>query len=226
MPDRYLRTGLLSSERIAAAGEPAEILFTRLLLVIDDFARYDGRLTVICRACWPGGFDTDPKPDEVRQRLDSLIAHKAVVAYEVGGKPFIYIPNFKQRTRAKKSKWPAPPQGCPADDGQMPDNSQSSDGQVSGGWRTPDGHPQAVSGSVSGSVSYSRSLGAQARNEPQHPRTASAAVAKTQQQLAEQREHAANASAPPGGSVADFARKALKTQVPPQPTPQRFADEP
>lgn len=127
MPNRIIREGLLDSEPLRAAGELAEVLFTRLMLVADDFGRFDGRVTVICRRCWPNG---GPDEVDVLERLTKLIEHKLVIAYEVEGKPFIYIPKFKQRTRTAKSKFPEPPTGSQADDGQVPVNGQPIDGQM------------------------------------------------------------------------------------------------
>ena len=147
MPNRIIREGFLDAEAIARAGEPAEVLFTRLLLVADDFGRFDGRLTVICRRCWPNG---GPPEDDVRERLKALAMNGLVVMYEADGKPYLFVPNFKQRSRATKSKYPPPPVGnllgsdanlstgekSPLEqnpnllnelqnDGQMPDNGQT-----------------------------------------------------------------------------------------------------
>ena len=127
MPSRVIREGLIDSEHILAAGEAAEVLFLRLILVADDYGRFDGRLPVICRRCWPIGGMTD---EEVEKRLTALVKNGLVERYEVDGKPFIQIPNFGQRTRAMKSKFPAP-------NGSHDEN----DGQPSGNWRSPDSQP-------------------------------------------------------------------------------------
>lgn len=117
MPSRMIREGLLDSDPLRAAGEAAEVLFTRLMLVADDYGRFDGRVTVICRRCWPLG---GPDEYEVLQRLAALVREKLVTLYDVDGKPFIYLPKFNQRLRLKNpSKYPDPPgegQGC----AQMP----------------------------------------------------------------------------------------------------------
>lgn len=150
MPSRYIRADYLDSEIVGMASEAGEVTFLRLMLVADDFGRFDGRLTVICRKCWPLGLDKDPKADEIEKRLQHLEHTGLIVRYEVDGKPFIFIPKFKQRTRANKSKYPDPPRN----DGRMPDMPQTDDGQPSGTWRAADGPPQARS--VSRSVSISR----------------------------------------------------------------------
>lgn len=123
MPSRMIREGLLDSEKIRRAGELAEVLFMRLMLVADDYGRFDGRVSVICRRCWPVSGPTD---EDVLARLVALTEEGLVTTYEVDGKPFICIPNFKQRLRVKNpSKYPDPPNA-----GQMPDTRPTADSEV------------------------------------------------------------------------------------------------
>lgn len=183
MPNRILREGLLDSEPLRAAGELAEVLFNRLLLVADDFGRFDGRVTVICRRCWPNG---GPFEEEVSRRIAKLIEHGLVIGYEVDHKPFIYIPKFKQRTRSAKSKFPAPPTGSQANDGQMPVNEPTTDGQVT------------AIGARSSSFVFRNSdsgKGADKSACTPTPRAATQSVAKAQRIIAEQRS-AAERTAP------------------------------
>ncbi len=44
--------------------------------------------------------------------------------YQVAGKPYLEILNFKQRMRAAKSKFPAPDTELPTNDGHLPDTCQ------------------------------------------------------------------------------------------------------
>lgn len=130
MPTRMIREGLLDSEPMARAGELAEILFTRLMLVADDYGRFDGRVSVICRRCWPIG---GPTEREVLERLTALTENGLVVAYEVNGKPFIYIPKFNQRLRTKNpSKYPDPPDAdaAPSNVSHRPDIPPTNDSAV------------------------------------------------------------------------------------------------
>lgn len=160
MPNRYVREGWLGSERILAAGELAEVLFLRLLLKADDFGRFDGRMTFICRSCWPNG---GPGEEDVTNRMQALVAENLVIPYEVDGKPFIYIPNFKQRTRSGKSKYPDPPPIPPTSVRRMTDNARTDDGQV-----TDACSPRSVSRSRSNSVSVSGSVFSQSINSPKN----------------------------------------------------------
>lgn len=223
MPSRYIRDGLLESTAIAAAGEPAEVLFVRLLLVADDYGRFDGRLSVIERKCWP---DRGPGQEEIEQRLAKLAATQdprgvpLIVRYEVDQQPYLLIPKFRQRTRALKSKYPDPPQDFPQDDpqpqenaGQVTDTRPTHDGQPSGRWRSTDGHPQARS------RSSTRTSSADAGHMPDkrraHPSTPG--EARAQQAIAEGRSAREHASEPPGGSVAAVAR-AAGIRIPTDPT--------
>lgn len=192
MPSRILRESFLDSENVSKAGELAEVLFVRLLLIVDDFGRFDGRLSVICRRCWPLGEITDPTEVEVLERMSKLIEYKLVIPYEKDGKPFIYIPKFKQRTRATKSKYPDPPDTCPQDAGHMPVNGQTDDGQTPGRWRASASVVRSSSFDIRSSVDpvdKSRST----------PRAAAKAVAKTQHQIAAQKRAAETAAPPPPG---------------------------
>lgn len=130
MPTRLIREGFLDSDPLRAAGELAEVLFTRLMLVADDYGRFDGRVTVICRRCWPLG---GPSEDSVAERLAALAANGLVVVYEVDGKPFICIQKFRQRLRVKNaSKYPDPPDSSPRNP-QPPVKPPPSDGHATDG---------------------------------------------------------------------------------------------
>lgn len=163
MPSRYIREGWNDSDRIRNAGESAEVLLLRLILVADDYARFDGRVSVIRNRCWPVEDEESrlPRPTaaDVSTRLNTLSEMHLVVPYTVDGKPYLYIPNFLQRTRAIKSKYPDPPE----DARHMTDKGPTVVGQVSGAWRTPDGHvpdtrPTHDGGPQAGSISVSSTL--------------------------------------------------------------------
>ncbi len=93
---------------------------------VDDYGRFHGSLMLILAACYPAQLDRISLADvggwlaECCQmtasggQMTALCAH-----YVVGGKEYIQINNFNQRTRAD-SKYPAPEDGVVADfGGQM-----------------------------------------------------------------------------------------------------------
>ena len=124
MPSRLLREGLLDSERINALSAEGERLFTRLLLVADDFGRFDGRMTVIRARCFP--VKRDLTDADVGLWLEEIARQKElVIFYRVRGKPYLEIVNHRFRTRAMRSKYPAPSEGeltdnCLSDDRHVP----------------------------------------------------------------------------------------------------------
>jgi len=125
LPSRYIREGWLESPAMQNAGEAAEVLFLRLALVADDYGRGDGRLDWIRSKCWPVG----KAPEDLAERLATLARTVTVtpegeripllIRYQVAGRDYWAIPKFRQRTRSQ-SKYPAPPEGMPADPPETP----------------------------------------------------------------------------------------------------------
>ena len=123
MPNRILREGFLDDELVSSVSEGAETLFARLLLVVDDYGRFDGRPEFIRVKCYPllvGDDDLarigkrDVSVKAITARLRELARKDAagnclVTPYRFKGKPYIQLNNFKQRLRLMHSKWPEPP---------------------------------------------------------------------------------------------------------------------
>ncbi len=53
MPVRVLREGILTSERVDKLSLPAEVLYRRLMSVVDDFGRFSGNPKLLRAACYP-----------------------------------------------------------------------------------------------------------------------------------------------------------------------------
>lgn len=214
MPNRIIREGFLDAEAIARAGEAAEVLFTRLILVADDFGRFDGRLTVICRRCWPNG---GPDEESVRERLRALAMNGLVVMYEADGKPFLFLPNFKQRTRSTKSKYPLPPvenllgtsdklstaEKSPIEENPNLNNELKNDGHASDKRPSGDIHPRTYSDSVSYSNSFKGAR--KSAFETQGPNPAAHSTAKALEVIRESQAAKAAAVPPP----AEFVKRYL-----------------
>lgn len=107
MPNRIVREGIITSDRVNQLDWPAEVLYRRLLNVVDDFGRYDGRLTVIRAACYPLCLDRIREAD-LQRWITACVKAGLVRLYDSGGKPYIQIEDFRQQIRAKESKYPAP----------------------------------------------------------------------------------------------------------------------
>ena len=117
MPNRILRDTALDSDRIAGIDEGSEVLFYRLIMLADDFGRFDGRVSVIRGRAF--ALRQTVTEREIERRLAQLSKSQLIHRYKVADKPYISIPRFGQRQRAEKSKFPPPDSGTPADDGQL-----------------------------------------------------------------------------------------------------------
>jgi hypothetical protein len=102
VPDRYLREALLRSDRFDALSDPAQLLFYRLMSVVDDFGCYDGREYVIATATRP------LRAYDITEAIIEL--HKAgfIVRYANAGKAYIALRQWGEMTRGRR-KFPAPP---------------------------------------------------------------------------------------------------------------------
>lgn len=124
MPTRILRDWT-DSEHINELSFQAESLFTRLIMKADDFGRFHAHTALVKAACFPLRLDSIRDADITRWIAECEKAG-LIVVFESKSRKYLQINNFKQRTRASESKFPAPPvhacgQGavkCQHDDGQ------------------------------------------------------------------------------------------------------------
>lgn len=108
MPNRIIKDAILVSANIDQLTADEERFFFRLLLISDDYGRFDARPPVIRGRAYP------LKPEVTDQHVLSWIAKLVEVdilhAYEVNGARFIGFSNWHtyQNVRAGKSKYPSP----------------------------------------------------------------------------------------------------------------------
>lgn len=116
MPNRIIGGGICASDTLQALADnaEAEVLFYRLLVVADDFGRFDGRLAVIRAACFPLRTETT-LTQKIGHWLTALERVRLIRRYEVDGKPYLLINKWEQhqRIRAVRAKYPDPPQNFP-----------------------------------------------------------------------------------------------------------------
>jgi len=107
VPSRIVRDGILTSDPVNQLGWTGEVFYRRLMSVVDDFGRYDGRPSVLRAVLYPLKLDKVSESDVVKWTQEAAEAG-LVRRYTVEGKPFIEIVKFDQRVQQKRSKWPAP----------------------------------------------------------------------------------------------------------------------
>ena len=107
MPNRILKESLTRSESINELSWFAEVLFYRLIVVADDFGRFDGRAAVIKGTCFPL---RNIRTSQIEKGLNELASVSMIFTYTVEARSFLQIANWSkfQTTRAMKSKWPSP----------------------------------------------------------------------------------------------------------------------
>lgn len=110
MPNRIVREAILSSEKVSSLGWAEEVLYRRLMSIVDDYGRHEANPKLLRSKCYPMQID-DVTVDQVAKWLNSC--HKADVlqVYQVDGKMYLQINNFGQQQRSA-SKCPAPDSNC------------------------------------------------------------------------------------------------------------------
>lgn len=109
MPNRVVREGILTSDRVdRIADEPAtEVFYRRLHSVADDYGRYFAHPSLLRAALYPLRLEKTSDA-EVSRHVEACAVVGLIRLYRVDGKPFLELVGFNQRTRAMKSKFPAP----------------------------------------------------------------------------------------------------------------------
>lgn len=112
MPQRFLRPQITNSERWNSVSFASGNFYIRLLTLVDDYGRYDGRTGVICGACFAVWNEKNPQDavnlQRCEQMLQELAANELIDLYDINGKRVIQINQWYERIRnGVKEKWPA-----------------------------------------------------------------------------------------------------------------------
>ena len=112
MPNRIIKESICRSDSIDSLSWFEEVLFYRLIVVCDDYGRFDGRSAVVKGSCFPLKDDITKK--QIADALNKLSTVGLVRGYEVRGKSFLQLTAWEkhQQIRAKNSKYPAPDETC------------------------------------------------------------------------------------------------------------------
>lgn len=111
MPNRILKESICRSEEIDSLSWFEEVLFYRLIVICDDFGRYDGRAKIIKGSCFPLKSITEKDIDKALSRLSAV---GLVRVYETQGRPYLQLVTWAdhQRIRNQKSKYPEYTKDC------------------------------------------------------------------------------------------------------------------
>lgn len=119
MPNRVLREGILTSERVNALNWPEEVFYRRLMSVVDDYGRYYATPMLLRAACYPLHLNKVSDSD-IEKWLTACVNAALVRVYPAkDGKRYLEMRDFKQQVRAKESKFPPAICKCSADATQM-----------------------------------------------------------------------------------------------------------
>ena len=101
MPGRYIREGVLASERVHKLTEKvkpnAENFYLRLLLIVDDYGRFEAIPKLLNSRCFPMHESIDNK--DIVEFLKQCSGAKLLDMYAVNSKWYLQIHDFRQRTR-------------------------------------------------------------------------------------------------------------------------------
>ena len=116
MPQRFLRPQITNSERWNSISFAAQSFFIRIITLVDDFGRCDGRPAVLCGQLYSVWNAQNPEksvtPQEVAQMSQECAADSCglLEIYEVEGKKVIQVTQWQERVRdGAKEKWPKNP---------------------------------------------------------------------------------------------------------------------
>jgi hypothetical protein len=112
MGERIIRPGIRTSERteklVREGGWMAQVFYDWALTVVDDYGRFDGRPSILRTEIFPLLLDL-VRDSDVQRCLAACEKAGLIRLYSADGKPYMEILDFRQRLRASKSRWPAPP---------------------------------------------------------------------------------------------------------------------
>ena len=105
MPQRFLRPGLRDSDKWNACSFAAQSLYIRLLTLVDDYGRYDARISIIKGHAM--ALRDDVNPQHCAALRSELQSNALLLVYACDGKECLQLTNWQERARGA-SRYPAP----------------------------------------------------------------------------------------------------------------------
>jgi len=113
MPNRILRDWT-TSDAIDRLTPEQECTFTRLLMAVDDFGRFEADPRLLAARLYPLRIGKT-SAQHMQSTCDALATHGIIKVYQVEGRKYLQIVKWHNVPRAKTSKFPAMPDTCTAD---------------------------------------------------------------------------------------------------------------
>lgn len=92
MPRRLLREGILESRPVNRLSESAEVLYRRLMSVVDDYGRFEADIDIIRARCFPLQLDRW-SPGRIAKYLHEVSGGSPLVIIENSGSPLVTVEN-------------------------------------------------------------------------------------------------------------------------------------
>ncbi len=102
MPERILRPGIITSERVNSLTFEAEVFYRRLMSAVDDFGRFDARPSILRAALYPLKIDSVKEAD-IESWISECTKADLLKKYAVEGRYYLEMNSFRQRLRAAKA---------------------------------------------------------------------------------------------------------------------------
>jgi len=104
MPNRVIRDGFLDSDKVNRLDWFAECVYHRLLLVVDDAGRIDGRTDLLVSRLFP--LKGRVRANDVESALHELKEAGLIVSWKVDGQPVVQVTNWRRCGRSQYSRYP------------------------------------------------------------------------------------------------------------------------
>ena len=92
MPNRILRDGILTSERVDMLSSEAEVFYRRLMSVVDDYGRYYANPSILIAHCYPLKIG-QITIEQIENMLTAIESFGLIQRYQVDGKDYLIMLN-------------------------------------------------------------------------------------------------------------------------------------
>lgn len=106
MPNRIIREGILSSDRVEQLDPPAEVFYRRLMSKVDDHGLYDARPSILRTSLYPLRVDRVREADIARW-IAACEKAGVIALYQHDGKPYLQMLDTRWQARSE-AKFPLP----------------------------------------------------------------------------------------------------------------------